>query len=244
MWCIGVVNCGHVVKKWYKKLTLIDHDILGWHNLGRHILGSNYVNCNKAKALSSFFLRKFPDATVNSIDKKIQFVHHQDPKLLESFDLLISATGDWSTDVFIENLISKQIGLAAGLFAWVEPFGVAGHACFVSDDLPRLTLFSDAFGKPKCKVISDDNSVKILKEPFCGGEYQEFGAVNLSSIASMTSRFVLEVLNSENVDNCWRVWISSKRDFCDNLISISKFWYDKPNNLFDSTHSLSDTELS
>lgn len=100
------------------ELIIIDKDLLGSENLGRHVLGLNKIFQAKAAALSSFLTKQFPLSTITGvIDDVMQVID------LFDCDLVIDATGEEDLSLVLnemhqEHILSHPDGPPM-LFVWV-----------------------------------------------------------------------------------------------------------------------------
>lgn len=98
------------------KLVLVDSDILGAHNLGRHRLGFGQLNQFKSSALECELKRVMPSANVVGMAQDVRDVNF--PEL----DLIIDATGDESLGYWIAEKYHEKLPV---LSVWIEGRGVA-----------------------------------------------------------------------------------------------------------------------
>ena len=127
----GAGSCGG-------ELVLIDDQILGLENIGRHWLGPNRIGQSKAVACERELVRLFPDASVRGVNSDIIEVL----KELEDFDLVIDATGEEALSVQVNEWLKglqlrneKIVGMFAYLYGNAEAGQVlivdsSNHACF------------------------------------------------------------------------------------------------------------------
>nr|WP_315231857.1 E2/UBC family protein [uncultured Albidiferax sp.] len=99
------------------RLTLIDHDILMPHNVGRHRLGLNHSLESKATALKGELTASAPTSNIRDLPVRIQEAE------LGALDLFIDATGEES----LSASLVQRFGEAAvpTLTVWIEGPGIA-----------------------------------------------------------------------------------------------------------------------
>ncbi|WP_304351340.1 ThiF family adenylyltransferase [Comamonas testosteroni] len=102
------------------QLTLVDHDTLMPHNVGRHRLGLNHSLQKKSIALKKELTAGAPTADVRALPVSIQEAE------LGPIDLLIDATGEEG----LSTLLAKQFSEAfvPTLTVWIEGPGIAVRA--------------------------------------------------------------------------------------------------------------------
>lgn len=91
---IGGYLCIELIKSGIKCLDIVDNDKLSEENIYRHYLGIEYVGKYKAEALRIQCCRNFPMLNINSIDSKVEEAIEEGSIQLDSYDIIISATGN------------------------------------------------------------------------------------------------------------------------------------------------------
>src|SRR5690606_33039477 len=108
------------------RLTISDPDVLLPENLGRHILGVNYLGDSKADALVDFLKKSSASSTADIVSSPVAI----DPKYLsfDDFDLVIDATGDEMLSNSIAYYYRAKKRTCALIHAWIDGGGVASRA--------------------------------------------------------------------------------------------------------------------
>ena len=174
------------------ELTLIDHDVLGWDNIGRHLLGAAEVAVYKAELLARHLQRQFPHLTIQAVTKKWQkMAEHQIESILRS-DVIVSVTGDWWSDSCLNTRIRSGC-YPPVVFGWTEPHGLAGHALLVGTRGGCLTCGRNEFGEVIHRVTEwTESTLKPL--PACGGFFEPHGAIETGPIKAMIASLALDAL--------------------------------------------------
>lgn len=120
------------------EFRIIDPQLLSSENLGRHVLGIDFLLHSKATAMATFLLRQFPMANIHGIADDARQV----PSLFDC-DLLIDATGEEALSLVLNEMHQEYIKThekhPAMLFAWVLANGEVvqallsdggDHACY------------------------------------------------------------------------------------------------------------------
>ena len=90
-------------------LVFIDPGILEWENTGRHYLGADDVFRHKSVALANRIAQRFPNiSTSKGYAKSWQNVFDNGLEHFTDFDLIVSLTGSWSSDL---QLNARLIGI-------------------------------------------------------------------------------------------------------------------------------------
>ena len=195
------------------KVTLFDPDILLWDNIYRHILGTEYVGHNKAKALALFLEKKFPETTISShaIAWEKHFAEGKKPQFLQ-FDLIISLIGDTenNAEYFLSYCSHKEF-FTPVLFGWVEVWGAAGHALLLGSQQKED-------GCLLCKIASEHQIRNVyafdeeqeIKLPACSTTFAPYGFIDVAPIVSMISNLALDFFSYEDgVRDNYRIWVSN-----------------------------------
>lgn len=208
---VVIIGCGALgsgiaimlAKAGVSHLILVDQDLVGWENIRRHELGAEWIRVAKTEALKSRIEKSIPDIEkVVSHVSSIQVLLRSNPDLLDSVDLVISATGDWAADVFISDVVSQRMSPLPLLYTWMEAYALAGHSVFLSGNNGHFIDGYDEVGNFKGKA-----SIAGLKLPAeCGNSTSPFGAIELAQSQAVTCRLALEVLSGRHESDIWRTW--------------------------------------
>lgn len=99
-------------------LRLIDEEVLGAENLGRHYLGYNRLGQDKAVALREEILRQFPLARIEAVPASVQ-----NAASLFHADLLIDATGDEIVSEYLNAQWLRAGRRVPVLYVWIKGNG-------------------------------------------------------------------------------------------------------------------------
>ena len=97
-------------------LTIVDYEVLGPQNLGRHRLGMAHLFVNKASGMRLTLQFDNPSVSVRALEVDARHAH------LGTVDLLIDATGDESLGHWLAASYANQIPM---LSIWIEGPGIA-----------------------------------------------------------------------------------------------------------------------
>ncbi len=134
-------------------LGLVDGDLLLPENTYRHVLGKQYWYQKKAHALRHAIVTQLPYTKAHAIPERIEVALAQGSVQLHEYDLIVSALGNPTSELAINQHVR---GIADGppiIFTWLEPLGIGGHAV--------LTGNGDAPGCFACLYASMDNDAPL-----------------------------------------------------------------------------------
>ncbi|RWF47862.1 MAG: hypothetical protein EOS46_12125 [Mesorhizobium sp.] len=230
---VVIVGCGALgsgiatmlAKSGIARLTLVDPELLGWENIRRHELGAEWVGVPKASALKTRLERSIPDLEkVVAYTGTIQTALVSTPNIMADADLVISATGDWAGDVFLNDTIRGREPTLPILYTWTEAFALATHAVLLPGVKGQLTDGFDASGSFKGQA----SHAARKTPPECGNATSPFGAIEVSQSQSLAVRLALEFLGGRHQDtDVWRTWTSEQSTLIDAEGRWSEYWLGK-----------------
>lgn len=210
------------------RLTLIDHDIFEWSNVGRHVLDGSYVGRNKAKAIAENICKRFPDIKVEGIPTNWEVHHRSEERVFDTADLMISVTGEAAgnrkLDVLVENGDMPPV-----IFGWIEPFGVASHAIFrhpFGGKLSNVTTNSGLLEEPVADLAS---APPLPQEPSCGAFYQPYSSLSSLPSIALIGELAVDALFDRIQTSTHRVWVGNADAFSRNGLSLHPSWHGRLN---------------
>lgn len=182
--CLSQIGVGTGVSG---ELHLFDDDILGPGNLGRHLLGVEYLQERKSTALQHFLKRQ---GLINNVSAHGKF----DRKELEQkWDYIIDATGNTEFSLNLARW-SRTFNFKKGrpklIHGWIDAYGLAARALY--DDgsaacFGCLTIVSSSARYARFRLFKA-NSEPNHSEQFrrgCGKTYMPFSAQPGLTVAGM-----------------------------------------------------------
>jgi hypothetical protein len=193
---VAVLGCGSLgsqiadilCKAGIGEIALFDPDILLWDNIYRHVLDSEYIGKNKAKALATFLGKKFPEINISAYATKWEthFAGGATPSF-QRFDLIISLIGDTenNTENFLSFCSNHENHFPPVLFGWTEVWGATGHALLLGANYETDgCLLCKINGQNQLRDAFYFNTDQIEKLPACSNT---FNVNRLSEVSSQTS---------------------------------------------------------
>ena len=168
--------------------ALIDPESLTIDNLGRHLLGFNYVDQRKAHAVAEFLTHYRPDRKVTPIDKQIEEIPSE--KINEASSIFL-CTGDiMSEKWFLDKVLTKEIKIPSFII-WLEPYGVSGLMIYVNPGeevtIKRLrTALDDSFLE-FCLIDKseyEEGEKLTHRDAGCNGQYALYSANDVTLFLS------------------------------------------------------------
>lgn len=225
---VTIVGCGSIgsaiaynlARCGLSQLVLIDGDVLSWENVGRHLLGAEFIGKYKANAIKDFLNRQLPHIEAVSCGGLMwQDVYERDKAALFGSDLIISTTGSWKCDNPLNTVIKVAAKAPPLVFGWTEPFGCAGQALVVSGDKGCLSCGTDDLGNFKFRA-TDWQEPSIRRSGACGQFFQPYNLTEVLPIQDMITKVCVDVLagtinksilytyagSSEYLQSCGGTW--------------------------------------
>jgi integrative and conjugative element protein (TIGR02256 family) len=209
---VGLIGCGSLGSQVARMIALagvgeiiiIDPQNLEWSNVGRHVLGSNAVGTKKASSMALRLQRDFPHSNFISYPDRWQ----KRKDALVSCDLLISTLGGWSDEADLNEWQVKNKAPPI-LYGWSERAACAGHAVILGIGSGCLACGFDAVGTAKATVTRWAEP-GLLREPACGALFQPYGAISITSIATVVADLAIDQLLKRAPPNGHRITSTSE----------------------------------
>lgn len=205
----NICQCG------INKLDILDKDKLTVDNVHRHVLGFNDAVAGeyKAKLMKSHLEAKYPHVDIDSLDYNDRTAETflREPSRLKKYDLIISATGNPTVDLAINDKLCEMKEAPSFVVCFNEPYGIGGHAvailkngaclrCLYSDPVSgELVPFLGSFVKPNQSFLKSMSG--------CAGTYVEYSALDSQQTAIMATRLIIDVLNGKVDHTRLNSWI-------------------------------------
>ena len=198
-------------------IVLVDPERLSSANVGRHALGIDSVDINKAAALARTLRRHFPHMRrIEDHAISWQSLHDVDPTIFERASLIVSCLGEWSADGQLGEWQCRQETAPPIVYGWLDEFGTASHAIVLSGPTgPALSCVLDQNGTLRVPETLWDNEGLMQAEPACGTLFQPFGPIEAGQAEILVSRLCVDVLTGKTKPPCHRVYAGSTSQLID-----------------------------
>lgn len=225
---ILLVGCGSVgshislnlAKMGIGNLSLLDDDRLNLENILRFAVGFEYSLKPKVKAVKEYLDKNHLNTSVTALENTIESFIDKEGTDLSKYDLIISATGDPTTNMYLNQVCRKQ--QTPLLVTWNEPYSVGGHA--------QLSI-SPQKGCYKCMYRDQYNiasfAAKDQPKPFhkkhlgCGEVYTPYNALDSSRTSEIASRLAVSFLSGEVDEPQILSWKGQSGEFTSNGFALS-----------------------
>lgn len=217
---VSVIGCGamgspiavRLAQAGVGTMVLVDAQVLESANIGRHVLGAEYVGLPKAVGLARELGKRFPHMQkVDAISKAWDGLSNAEREAIAASDLIVCATGEWSAEGPINEWHQALRGCPPIVYAWLEEHGAAGHAYAVVGNQNGCLwcILDDEGGQRSPETIWPNVETTLLPEPACGASFQPFGPAEVGFAEAMTSELCLELLLGKVAQTTHRVYATS-----------------------------------
>ena len=216
---VAILGCGSLGGSLAKLLSqagignllLVDGQDVEWPNISRHELGACSIDMNKASELAKKIKRSYPHlGEISARDCEFSPTNNKLIDELSSYTLIISTTGNWAMESFLNNLQQNKAGFPPVLYGWVEANVMAAHAVLIAQNGACLRCGVSDKGRPLLEVVTWDEGKDILHEPACGGLFTPYGSVELCWAHALLAEASIESLIGNYDSAIHRIWIGSK----------------------------------
>lgn len=198
------------------KLVLIDHEILSWDNIGRHLLGGAEAGQYKATALKTHIEKHFPGMIeIQAEPKTWQKVYINDAPVMLKSDVIVSTVADWDAESALNHASIADADFPPVVYGWTEPYGIVGHALVTMGVGGCLSCGMDPYGTFIRAITEWGNSLIAKRPPACGVTYQPYGVIDILPTQNMIARLVLDILLEKIKKSQHRVWIGNLNSLAD-----------------------------
>jgi hypothetical protein len=161
--CIAIVGVGavgsrvaeHLTLAGVLNLTLVDHDEMNVHNLGRHILDRRDVGIKKVKALSDRLSARMPGVNITAKAESLE--QWLNTNIANDYDVLVLATGDAPSERAVIRRAWRENWTCKIVSTFVEAGGLGGHA---------ISMQPGHSGCIECLYLNDGSSTGRMRTAF------------------------------------------------------------------------------
>ena len=157
------------------RISIVDPQDLAACNVGRHELGMESLDKNKAEELARVLSEKYPHGDYRGIPEAWQAVLRESSELFDGADLVVCCMGETPQDLaWSAHHQSGKLQIPS-LYGWLGTQGATGHALLVAPSGPGLSCFIDPGGYIKRPDTEFTGGDQLQAEPGCGTEFQPYG---------------------------------------------------------------------
>ncbi len=192
--------------------ALIDPDYLTIDNMGRHLLGFNYIDQRKANAVAEYLTLFRPDRKVYPITKQIEELYIDE---INKASAIFLCTGDMMSEKWLlEKMVNKEVTVPAFIL-WLEPYGISGVMIYVNPreegSIKQLQIAAKDSFLSSCLIdhAEYETGEKLIKHDVgCNGKYAQYSANDVTMFLSGMFPHIDRLLNTPEETQIYQ-WVGN-----------------------------------
>lgn len=179
--------------------ALVDPDNLTIDNMGRHLLGFNYLDQRKVYAVADHLNLYRPDREIKPIDKQIELIPSE--KYNEATAIFV-CTGDVMSEKWLLKKMQDKEITQPTFFMWLEPYGLSGIMIYANpndeESIDLLKTEADRRFLKYCLIDQTeyDQGDKLTQhDAGCNGSYALYSANDVTMFLSAMFPQIDQLLN-------------------------------------------------
>lgn len=203
-----VIGCGSIggylinelVKSGVNFIDIVDEDLLKEENIYRHLLGMEYINEYKSKALVDYISKNIPSVNISSYIENVEDAISDENISFSEYDLIVSAVGNHNVNRWINKYVHVNKIQTPVVYLWNEALGIGNHVAFISTN--NKGCYECFFGESE-DGIYDKTSYCERGQSFtkrvrgCGSSYLPFNSTNSITTAILGIDIIKKYFNNE-----------------------------------------------
>jgi hypothetical protein len=222
-------NLVHFLNGATPEFRFIDDDRLKVENIGRHLLGFEYVGEFKTKSLKKFLLKKNPLQKISTRESSIIDIIRNVVKFLNDSHFLFVAIGKSNIERWIVKAIADSTLTTPTFLIWVEPYLAGGHCIFINRYNSRFNEFFDARGDFAFNVIDQQeylshNPKLSAKEAGCQTAFVPYSSTNTILFLSSLFPHIINLMEATSYRTTCFSWVGDLKQIKELHIRINPFY--------------------
>ena len=192
--------------------SLTDRDWLTVDNIGRHLLGFEYIDQYKSYAVAHYLQQYRPDRNVNVQQKNLQQLNEGE---INECSTIFVCTGDVMSEKWLLHKMEEGSIRKPAFILWLEPFGVSGIMIYINPENEKSirTLKEKANSSfiDFCLIKQEEytNGEKIThRDAGCNGSYALYSANDVTMFLSIMFPIINQLLEHPSNSKCYR-WVGN-----------------------------------
>lgn len=192
--------------------ALIDRDRLTVENIGRHLLGFEYIDQYKSFAVAHFLRQYRPDRNVCALLKNLQGLNVEE---INKASAIFVCTGDLMSEKWLLSQMAEGYIKKPAFILWLEPYGISGLMIYVNpkdeESIKRLReKVNDGF-MDYCLIKREEyeNGEKLtMRDAGCNGKYSLYSANDVTMFLSAIFPLLDKLLEKPSESECYQ-WVGN-----------------------------------
>mgnify|MGYP000745714263 CR=1 FL=1 len=191
---------------------LIDRDSLIIDNIGRHLLGFEYINQQKSYAVAHYLQQYRPDREVYALQKQLQ---QQKKDEINKASAIFVCTGDVMSEKWLLSQMFEESIRKPAFILWLEPYGISGIMIYVNpkdkESIKRLREKANDCFMDFCLIKREEyeDGEKLTKrDAGCNGSYSLYSANDVILFLSSMFPIIDKLLEEPSESRCYQ-WVGN-----------------------------------
>lgn len=216
-------------------VDILDKDILSADNVYRHFLGFDMLKLdiyeNKADLMKQKLESMYPYVDIDSLSFVNRTVEAllDEPNRLNAYDLIISALGEPTINLAINEVLRNHAIRTPFICAFNEPYGIGGHAVAVNieNDSCLQCLYTDVSSS---ELVSFRGSLVQPGQNFkksyagCGGAFVPYSGLDSQQTAITATRLAIDIFAGNITQNTICSWFGDDQSIITQGYATSAFY--------------------
>lgn len=191
---------------------LTDRDWLTVDNIGRHLLGFEYINQYKSYAIAHYLQQYRPDREIKNLQMNLQQLKKE---TINEASAMFICTGDVMSEKWLIDQMLKGFVRKPAFILWLEPYGISGIMIYVNpenmESVKRLRDKANDSFIDFCLIKREEyvNGEKLTKrDAGCNGSYAQYSANDVTMFLSTMFPIIDQLLEQPSESKCYR-WVGN-----------------------------------
>lgn len=192
--------------------SLTDRDWLTVDNIGRHLLGFEYINQHKSYAVAHYLQQYRPDRGVEVLSKHLQQLKVDE---INRSSAVFVCTGDVMSEKWLLMKMTEGSITRPAFILWLEPYGISGIMIYVNpediESVKRLIEKANDCFNEFCLISKEEyvNGEKLTQRDVgCNGSYALYSANDVTMFLSAMFPIIDKLLEQPTESKCYR-WVGN-----------------------------------
>ena len=192
--------------------ALTDRDWLTVDNIGRHLLGFEYIGQYKSHAVARHLQQYRPDRKVQALLKNLQELKEEE---INKASAIFVCTGDIMSEKWLFSQMAEGNIRKPAFILWLEPYGISGIMIYVNpedeESVKRLREKANDNFMSYCMVKREEyeDGERLTKhDAGCNGSYSLYSANDVSMFLSSMFHIIDKLLEKPSESKCYR-WVGN-----------------------------------
>lgn len=192
--------------------ALTDRDWLTVDNIGRHLLGFEYIGQHKSYAVAHYLQQYRPDRKVQALLRNLEELKEEE---INKASAIFVCTGDIMSEKWLFSQMAEGKIRKPSFILWLEPYGISGIMIYANpeddESVKRLRKKTSNSFMDYCLIKREEyeNGDKLTKhDAGCNGSYSLYSANDVSMFLSSMFHIIDKLLEKPSESKCYR-WVGN-----------------------------------